>query len=175
LRGVCDDILGLIDQHLLPRVNDIKDKDGEYAECKRKMYWNKMKGDYYRYMAEFEKDGRKLEVQEKALNSYQLALKDGEGLKPTDPVLLGLALNFSVFFYEILGEKDKAVEMCKKYFDQAIPLIDQLQGTDYKDTTLILQLIRDNLALCLYFFFYLFSYRKFWEHFFFDFRNQKYN
>jgi len=112
-----------------------------------KVFWNKMKGDYHRYIAEFEREEKRQQAQSKAFDSYQLALNDGKDLPPTDPILLGLALNFSVFYYEIMNDKDKACEMAKKYFDAAIPLIDKLEGDDYKDTTLILQLLRDNLSL----------------------------
>jgi len=137
LHTVCGEILNLIDQFLLPAVN------GNQA----KVFWNKMKGDYYRYIAEFEREDKKQQAQAKAFDSYQIALNDGKDLPPTDPILLGLALNFSVFYYEIMNDKDKACEMAKKYFDAAIPLIDKLEGDDYKDTTLILQLLRDNLSL----------------------------
>jgi len=137
LHTVCGEILALIDNHLLPAVNN----------SQAKVFWNKMKGDYYRYIAEFERDEKRQSSQTKAFDSYQLALTEGKDLPPTDPILLGLALNFSVFYYEIMTDKDKACEMAKKYFDQAIPLIDSLEGDDYKDTTLILQLLRDNLSL----------------------------
>jgi len=137
LHQVCDEILDLIDQFLLPAVQ------GNQA----KVFWNKMKGDYYRYVAEFEKEEKRTQAQSKAFDSYQLALNEGKDLQPTDPILLGLALNFSVFYYEIMNDKDKACEMAKKYFDAAIPLIDKLPSEEYKDTTLILQLLRDNLSL----------------------------
>jgi len=90
---------------------------------------------------------KRSQAQTKAFESYQLALNDGKDLPATDPILLGLALNFSVFYYEIMNDKDKACEMAKKYFDAAIPLIEKLEGEEYKDTTLILQLLRDNLSL----------------------------
>jgi len=137
LHTVCGEILDLIDQKLLPAVNNTQ----------AKVFWNKMKGDYHRYIAEFEREEKRQQAQSKAFDSYQLALNDGKDLPPTDPILLGLALNFSVFYYEIMNDKDKACEMAKKYFDAAIPLIDKLEGDDYKDTTLILQLLRDNLSL----------------------------
>jgi len=137
LHTVCGEILQLIDTSLLPSVT------GNQA----KVFWNKMKGDYYRYIAEFERDDKRAQAQSKAFDSYQVALNDGKDLPATDPILLGLALNFSVFYYEIMNDKDKACEMAKKYFDAAIPLIDKLQGEEYKDTTLILQLLRDNLSL----------------------------
>jgi len=137
LHTVCGEILDLIDKFLLPAVNNTQ----------AKVFWNKMKGDYYRYIAEFEREDKRQAAQGKAFDSYQLALNDGKDLPPTDPILLGLALNFSVFYYEIMGDKDKACDMAKKYFDAAIPLIDRLEGEEYKDTTLILQLLRDNLSL----------------------------
>jgi len=106
-----------------------------------------MKGDYFRYIAEYEREARRQTVQDDAFKSYQTALDEGKGLLCTNSILLGLALNFSVFYYEIMNDKDKACEMAKKYFDAAIPEIDKLEGDDYKDTTLILQLLRDNLSL----------------------------
>jgi len=143
LRPICHEILALIDQYILPQRNEMNE---EYEECKRRVFWNKMKGDYNRYLAEFEKGEKRLEVQEKAFNAYQKALQEGVGLVCTDSVLLGLVLNFSVFYYEIMGDKGKAFEMVKKYFDEAIRVVDQLEGAEYKDSTLILQLLRDNLS-----------------------------
>jgi len=137
LHSSCGEILDLIDTHLLPAAKDMDSK----------VFWNKMKGDYYRYIAEFEKDDKKEAAQKKAFDSYQLSINDSKDLVPTNPILLGLALNYSVFYYEIMGDKEKAIEMAKKYFDAAIPLIDKLDGEAYKDTTLILQLLRDNISL----------------------------
>ncbi|MCL4151686.1 UNVERIFIED_CONTAM: hypothetical protein GTU68_064854 [Idotea baltica] len=56
-------------------------------------------------------------------------------LPPTHPIRLGLALNFSVFYYEIAA------------FDDAIAELDTLSEDSYKDSTLIMQLLRDNLTL----------------------------
>jgi len=53
----------------------------------------------------------------------------------------------SVFYYEILGLQDEACELAKKAFDSAIAELDQLQEDSYKDATLIMQLLRDNLTL----------------------------
>jgi 14-3-3 protein beta/theta/zeta len=68
-------------------------------------------------------------------------------MQPTHPIRLGLALNFSVFYYEILNAPDKACALAKQAFDDAIAELDTLNEDSYKDSTLIMQLLRDNLTL----------------------------
>ena len=64
-----------------------------------------------------------------------------------DPIRLGLALNYSVFHYEIRNEPEEACALAKKAFDDAIAELDTLSEESYKDSTLIMQLLRDNLTL----------------------------
>jgi len=68
-------------------------------------------------------------------------------LPTTHPIRLGLALNFSVFYYEILNSPDRACRLAKAAFDDAIAELDTLSEESYKDSTLIMQLLRDNLTL----------------------------
>eukprot|EP01017_Pseudomicrothorax_dubius_P000797 TRINITY_DN0_c264_g1_i11.p1 TRINITY_DN0_c264_g1~~TRINITY_DN0_c264_g1_i11.p1 ORF type:complete len:107 (+),score=46.14 TRINITY_DN0_c264_g1_i11:1-321(+) len=83
-----------------------------------------------------------------ALEAYKAAsdIANTE-LKTTDPIRLGLALNFSVFHYEVMNDPQKACQLAKKAFDEAIADIEQLEDDKYKDSTTIMQLIRDNLTL----------------------------
>merc|ERR1739849_46853 len=83
-----------------------------------------------------------------ALDSYTTASGiASKELPPTHPIRLGLALNFSVFYYEILNSPDRACHLAKQAFDDAIAELDTLNEDSYKDSTLIMQLLRDNLTL----------------------------
>merc|ERR1711934_1197383 len=83
-----------------------------------------------------------------ALDSYQEAFDIAKAkMQTTHPIRLGLALNFSVFYYEILNSPDRACHLAKQAFDDAIAELDTLSEDSYKDSTLIMQLLRDNLTL----------------------------
>lgn len=107
-----------------------------------------MKGDYYRYIAEYAVAEKRNAAAQKALSAYQEAHEIGaKSLASTHPVKLGLALNYSVFYYEIMQNPEKACKMARDAFDEAIADLDNVQDEYYKDATLIMQLLRDNLTL----------------------------
>merc|ERR1719379_2556771 len=104
--------------------------------------------DYHRYLAEFQTGDVRKASSGSALESYQAASTIANSdLPPTHPIRLGLALNFSVFYYEVLSSPDRACHLAKQAFDDAIAELDTLSKESYKDSTLIMQLLRDNLTL----------------------------
>jgi 14-3-3 protein epsilon len=138
LSTTCDSILKLLDTHLIPTSST-----GE-----SKVFYLKMKGDYHRYLAEFKTGAERKESAEATLSAYRSAQDIAvTELPPTHPIRLGLALNFSVFYYEILNSPDRACTLAKQAFDEAIAELDTLGEESYKDSTLIMQLLRDNLTL----------------------------
>ncbi|KAK4387710.1 14-3-3-like protein C [Sesamum angolense] len=138
LSGICDGILQLLDKRLIPSA----------SASDSKVFYLKMKGDYHRYLAEFKTGAERKEAAESTLTAYKAAqdIANAE-LAPTHPIRLGLALNFSVFYYEILNSPDRACNLAKQAFDEAIAELDTLGEESYKDSTLIMQLLRDNLTL----------------------------
>uniref|UniRef100_A0A7N0TW05 14-3-3 domain-containing protein n=1 Tax=Kalanchoe fedtschenkoi TaxID=63787 RepID=A0A7N0TW05_KALFE len=138
LSSICEGILKLLDSKLI----------GSASVGDSKVFYLKMKGDYHRYLAEFKTGDERKEAAENTLNAYKAAQEIANAeLAPTHPIRLGLALNFSVFYYEILNSPDRACNLAKEAFDQAISELDSLGEESYKDSTLIMQLLRDNLTL----------------------------
>jgi len=148
LDNVCDEILNIITNFLIPQAEKMK---SGIDKGESQVFYYKMSGDYHRYLAEFKNDENRRDCAESALDAYteaqRIAEDQDEGLAPTHPIRLGLALNLSVFYYEILAEQEQACELAKKAFDSAIAELDSLQEESYKDATLIMQLLRDNLTL----------------------------
>merc|ERR1712226_502606 len=111
-------------------------------------FYLKMKGDYFRYLSEVAKGDNRTAVVEDCQKAYQEAFEICKSeMLPTNPIRLGVVLNFSVFYYEILGVPDTACQFAKHAFDEAIAGVDTLKEDTYKDSTLIMQLLRDNLNL----------------------------
>lgn len=139
LNDICQEVLKLLDEYLIKEASDTESK----------VFYLKMKGDYCRYLAEVASKDAKADVVSKSKDAYQEAMDEAKGgnMQPTHPIRLGLALNFSVFYYEIADSHDKACSMAKEAFDEAIAELDTLQEDSYKDSTLIMQLLRDNLTL----------------------------
>lgn len=138
LSNICSDIMTVIDEHLIP-----SSSAGEPS-----VFFYKMKGDYYRYLAEFKSGDERKEAADHSMKAYQLASTTAEAeLASTHPIRLGLALNFSVFYYEILNSPERACHLAKQAFDEAISELDTLSEESYKDSTLIMQFLRDNLTL----------------------------
>jgi hypothetical protein len=137
LEEICQEVLDLLTKHLCKNVEG----NGDETE----VFYLKMCGDYYRYLSEFRLDDS-YKVNAEAY--YKKAMDVAEAnLNETHPTRLGLALNFSVCYYEILKEPEKACDLAKKSFDAAIEKLDTLNDASYKDSTLIMQLLRDNLTL----------------------------
>merc|ERR1711976_727955 len=91
---------------------------------------------------------KKSKASNSAKEAYDEAQKVAEkDLAVTHPIRLGLALNFSVFQYEVLGQPDEACKMARTAFEDAIAELDNVDEASYKDSTLIMQLLRDNLPL----------------------------
>jgi len=141
LDTICKEVITLLKQ-----TTKVSKDDEESDNSKEdQVFYMKMSGDYYRYLSEFMPTE---ENHEQAKKFYEEATEvASKELPETHPTRLGLALNYSVCCYEILDKKDLACDIAKKAFDSAIDKLDTLNDNSYKDSTLIMQLLRDNLTL----------------------------
>ena len=163
LKEICGDVLALLDKYLIAKASNAESKvraahsfihsfsfRSSLVILVRvlQVFYLKMKGDYYRYLAEVAVGDERSSVLEDSQKAYQEAFEIAKSkMQPTHPIRLGLALNFSVFYYEILNSPERACQLAKQAFDDAIAELDTLNEDSYKDSTLIMQLLRDNLTL----------------------------
>lgn len=138
LKVLCREILSLIEKFLLPN------SKSELS----KVFFLKMRGDYNRYLSEFMTDQEGNDAVDAAKEAYSEAQTLAEhNLADTHPLRLGLCLNYSVFLYEIMNQVQDAIDLVRNTFKSAISHIDNVGEEQYKDVTLIMQLLRDNLTL----------------------------
>jgi hypothetical protein len=106
-----------------------------------------MIGDYYRYVAECASGDQLEVVKNGALENYQLAHQTSESLNACNPIRLGLALNFSVFHYEVMNNHKMACELGEQALTQALEKIDDVDEETFRDAKSIIELLKENLSL----------------------------
>ena len=147
LGGLCKEVIDLLEKKLIVASDKINKDDMKEVEAQ--VFYLKMEGDYFRYLVEVKQEEEDSDdSKEKSQGAYEKAQAlSTDNLSTTHPIRLGLALNFSVFYYEILNNPKEACKLAKGAFDCAIQDLDTLSEDSYKDSTLIMQLLRDNLTL----------------------------
>ena len=139
LREHCGNIIDILTSRLIPSSSTTGES---------RVFYHKMKGDYLRYLCEISPLEERREKSNESLLAYKTACdKATIELPPTHPVRLGLMLNFSVFYYDILNSPERSCRLAKQAFDDAIAELDTLSEESYRDSTIIMQLLRDNLTL----------------------------
>jgi len=139
LEELCEKIIKNIDDCLLTRATDDESR----------VFYHKMKADYYRYIAENIEAERKKSFGDKSLASYDEAMNIANNLEITNPIRLGLALNFSVFYYEVIGDQEKACMIAKETISKANEPLSNVDADDeeHKDAISIINLLQENLNM----------------------------
>jgi 14-3-3 protein epsilon len=139
LAALCQKIIKNIDSFLIPKA----------VEPEAKVFYHKMKADYYRYIAENVDGDSKDKYAEQSLKSYNEATDAAKALLISNPIRLGLALNFSVFYYEVLGNQDTACNIARETLDLARKELANIDEDDeeHKDAFSIINLLQENLNM----------------------------
>jgi 14-3-3 protein epsilon len=139
LEQLCQKIIKNIDAYLLPKSTDHE----------AKVFYHKMKADYYRYIAENVDGESKKAYADNSMKSYNEASEAAKELSIANPIRLGLALNFSVFYYEVFNDHEKACKIAKDTLDLAKKELANVDEDDeeHKDAYSIINLLQENLSM----------------------------
>jgi len=151
LQALCQNCIKILREHRYPYVAICDDQKGEESNStvESRALYLKLLGDYNRYQAAFQ-DGEIFHKSTMAAkSSYEAALEASKKLKVTNVVRLEVALNFSVFFYNILNSPDKASEVAKEAYDMAATTMKSDEGlrndSSGSNVKRIMQMLRENL------------------------------
>lgn len=139
LIALCEKIVLSIQESLIKKAQDTE----------AKVFYYKMIGDYYRYIAENLEQERKDVYAQKSLEAYTSATNEAKNLSITNPIRLGLALNFSVFYYEVFNNQETACSIAKETLELAkkeLANVDE-EDDEYKDAFSIINLLQENLNM----------------------------
>lgn len=138
LKEQFEEVLKIIDKFLLPNAEDADSK----------VFYMRLKGDHYRYLAEISKNKEKEfnkaigDAEKIYKEAYEIANKELPVLNNTR---IGLCLNFAVFYYEVKGNKKEGCKIAKKAFEDSMKYLDELEKNKLKDVLLLIQLLKENL------------------------------
>ena len=139
LVDICSTIISNIDHYLIPKAREIETR----------VFYNKLKADYFRYIAENvdKNDGKPF--LEKSLKSYKDATEISKKLPITNQLRLGLALNFSIFYYEIMNDSKTACSITKETIEIASKAMGNTDEEDeeFKDAFRIIDTMNENLQM----------------------------
>ncbi len=133
----CENIINMIKND---GMKSLKDAEG-------KCFFLKMIGDYYRYMAESASGDTLSKARDGALESYKEAETICGELQACNPIKLGLALNFSVFYYEVMQDNKQACTLAENALQEAMSKIDEVDEEVFRDAKSIIELLKENLTL----------------------------
>lgn len=120
---------------------------GKCTTDETKAFFQKMIGDYYRYVAECAKGDQLDTVKNGANEAYLASQAASQTLNACNPIRLGLALNMSVFQYEVMNNHKLACETGESALSEALEKIDDVDEETFRDAKSIIELLKENLSL----------------------------
>ena len=125
-------------------VNDIKTFIlSKKCDPEPRCFFLKMCADFLRYIAEVVDESRVHPVMSEAKSMYEEATKIA--LPTISIVKLQLQLNYSVFTYEILKNREDAIVIAEQTLMDSVDKLDDLNEKDFRDVKMMMDLIKRNL------------------------------
>lgn len=136
----CEEVQNLIDNTLFPALSD--------EQVEEKIFYLKMKGDYFRYLCEIIHDDNFDSISEETESCYKQALAAAEEVLPiSSPVRLGVALNLSVFYAEIKKDKETAISIATNAFTGAMSCLEELEKNQNREVLFLVKMLEENMKL----------------------------
>ena len=132
---ICKNVITLINNFLLTKA--VIDES--------KMFYLKMKGDYYRYLCEFKALNENKNYLEESEKNYKNAIELSQNISWIGTIKLGLYLNYSVFIYEIKKDTKKAIQIAKEAVKSAKKYSDKIKEEEDKDAEITIQVMKENI------------------------------
>ena len=136
IRETCKELQDLVDKELLP-----KNEEDEIL-----VFLYKLKADYFRYICEFAEGN---EYQDNLIKAEEFYKKAYEIADKKLPIIncnrVSVALNYAIFLYETKKDKKNGFDIAQNTFKESMKFIDDLEKPKYRDTLLIIQLLKENI------------------------------
>lgn len=133
---ICKEAIGIIDDTLIPNTND----------SQALVFYYKLKGDFYRYVAEYSDETDSVDAANLGEEAYTSAFDNSQSLPVWDSVRLSLVLNAAVFKYEIRKNPDEATEMLESEVKSYEEYSKDISEDVNKEICDIIQLMKQNLS-----------------------------
>ena len=140
MKGYCIELTNQIESKLIQAFEE---------ESIETVLLKKLQGDIYRYLCEISNDEKLETFKQHADDAYQEAIELGEAVfEEITPEVLGLILNYCVFMYEVMDEKEDAIQLAEDTYSSNVKSKDE-EITRQIPTSIesYLQLLRDNITL----------------------------
>ena len=141
LKKLCYDVINLVNKTMLPKS----------LGAESTIFYHKMKGDYFRYLIDFASRDEQQELVEESQKAYHKGYKMAKAeLNGLHPLRLGIALNYAVFYHEIMRDITRSCALAKKGIQDANAMMkndDDDEDDDeeeHREGKIILQVLRDN-------------------------------
>ncbi|CAG9760787.1 unnamed protein product [Ceutorhynchus assimilis] len=140
LHKICNEVILLLDKYLIPKIVDMESK----------VMLLKMKADYSCYLAEIatgdEKKNIKYYPGQVYKKGYEMAVSSAK-MPPTHPLRLAIALNWSTYYYSVLGNRKKAQLLAQRVLDDATLELHKVPKNVVQKTIDVMKIIWDNIVI----------------------------
>ena len=108
------------------------------------MFWNKLLADYLRYKTDVVEGPDLDQLKRECTKLYEDA--NLVVMPPCNPTRLGLILNMSVFYYEVMRDSSKAIRIADDALALALDKLDDLGEEEFNYAKNLIEQLKENMG-----------------------------